>query len=200
MFVSAFVAASSMTGCGGGGGGSGGTGGTGAAGGAGASGGAGGVGGVGGSGGMPNTACYDYSGFDGTMPAVSFKTDVLPIFQRSCGVSSSCHGDPNMPNENRPYLGPNKSTTATADDIQILLAGIVDVTSFYEPKMSIVATGDPANSFLMYKLDDTLECDTLQCSSSKDCGGIMPQGAEVPLELEERDLVRRWIAQGAKND
>lgn len=173
----------STTGCDGGGG----------SGGAGGSGGSGGTGGSGGS-----SACFDYSSFDGTSPAVSFQTDVLPFFQNSCGVSTGCHGDINQPNENRPYLGPNKMTTATADDITAIFAAIVDVSSYYEPGMSLVKPGEPENSFLMYKLDDTLECDKLQCSANNDCGGIMPQGAQMPMA--ERENVRLWIAQGAQNN
>ena len=94
----------------GGTGATGGTAGTGGTGGAGATGGTASTGGSGGAGGAPDTACFDYSGFDGMMPVVSFKSDVLPIFQQSCGVSASCHGDPSVPNENRPYLGPNAAT------------------------------------------------------------------------------------------
>lgn len=167
----------------------------------GGSGGAGGDGGggAGGTGGGGAVECFDYSKFDGTTPAVSFKDDVLPIFQRSCGTSTSCHGDPNAPNENRPYLGPNKATTATADDITIILGGIVGVSAFYEPKMSIVAEGDPEHSFLMYKMDAELTCATLECAATKDCGVRMPQGNDT-LAQDELDLVRRWIAQGAKNN
>ena len=158
----------------------------------------GGAGGSGGSGGGSAAACFDYSSIDLTTPTVSFKTDVLPFFQNSCGVSTGCHGDINQPNENRPYLGPNKMTTATADDITAIFAAIVDVSSYYEPGMSLVKPGEPENSFLMYKLDDTLECDKLQCSANNDCGGIMPQGAQMPMA--ERENVRLWIAQGAQNN
>ncbi|MEZ4315197.1 MAG: hypothetical protein R3F14_44850, partial [Polyangiaceae bacterium] len=125
--------------------------------------GGGGSGGAGGGGGG-DSSCFDYSSFDGTAPAVGFKADVLPLFQRSCGVSTSCHGDINMPNENRPYLGPNKDATATDAEIDAIFAAIVDVGSFYEPGMSIVKSGDPENSFMMYKLDGTLECAALTCA------------------------------------
>lgn len=156
--------------------------------------------GGGGTGGSGGSACFDYSKFDGTTPAVSFQTDVLPVFQRSCGVASSCHGDITSPNENRPYFGPNKDTTATQADIDAIFADVVDVGSFYEPGMMIVKTGDPENSFLMYKLDDTLGCDALSCAGNKACGAMMPQGASEPLALAERDAIRRWIAQGAQKN
>ena len=158
-------------------------------------GGGGGSGGEGGSGGSGEATCFDYSSFDGTSPTVSFKDEVLPLFQRSCGITTGCHGDPNQPDDKRPYLGPKKTITATADDIAIIRGAIIDVTSYYEPTMSIVASGDPEKSFLMHKIDFTLECDLLTCG--KDCGVAMPQGNEEPLALAERNLVRRWIAQGA---
>jgi hypothetical protein len=175
--VSALAAAAASTaGCGGGGGGS------------------------GGSGGSEAPICYDYSKFDGTKPEVSFKTDVLPILQRSCGLSANCHGDAGKPFEDRPYLGPNKEVTATAVDIEQIITGLVGVSAYYEPSMSIVAEGDPEHSFMMYKLDFALECDKLKCAEGKDCGTNMPQGNKDPLALDERDLIRRWIAQGAQNN
>src|SRR5215213_3490050 len=80
-------------GCDGGGGASG----SGASGSAGSSGASGSAGSGGASGSAPDPNCFDYSSFDATMPVVSFKDDVLPIFQRSCGISTSCHGDASAP-------------------------------------------------------------------------------------------------------
>lgn len=157
----------------------------------------GGGGGDGGSGGSGEAICFDYSTFDGTSPTVSFKDEVLPIFQRSCGITTGCHGDPNPTDEKRPYLGPKKTITATDEDIATIRGAIIDVTSYFEPTMSIVTTGDPEKSFLMHKMDGTLKCELLTCAEAKDCGVAMPQGNEEPLALAERDLVRRWIAQGA---
>jgi hypothetical protein len=184
--VAALGAASiSTAGCGGGGG-------------SGGNGGDGGSGANGGSGAGASAACFDYAKIDLTSPAVSFKTDVLPIFQRSCGLTTGCHGDPLSPNENRPYLGPKKSVTATADDIMKIRADIIDQPSYFEISMDIVEPGDPEHSFLMHKLDFTLKCDeVLDCVSKKECGVAMPQGNDEPLALDERNLVRRWIAQGA---
>lgn len=163
------------------------------------SGGAGGGGGSGGGGaGGGASACFDYSKFDAMSPTVSFKTDVLPFFQQSCGISTSCHGDINMPDDKRPYLGPNKDTTAMQSDIDAIMASIVGVQSYYEPGMPIVKAGEPENSFLMYKLDGTFDCDKLTCGN--DCGALMPQGVSDPVEQTSRDAVRRWIAQGAQNN
>ncbi len=183
VFAALSGAAFQAAGCGGGGG----------------SGGSGGSGGGGGSGGSPSN-CRDYSGFDGTTPAVSFKTDVLPVFQRSCGVSTQCHGDASVPFQDRPFFGPNKNTTATADDIAKIIAGSVGVPSALETSMPIITAGDPEHSFLMYKMDGEVLCGKLDCASTDACGGIMPQGATEPLATAERTAIRRWIAQGAANN
>ena len=154
--------------------------------------------GTGGGGGA--ATCPDYSNFDGTTPAVSFKADVLPILQRSCGLAVSCHGDSSMPFKDRPYFGPNKKDMATDADIMAIFAGSVGVDSYVNPGMMIIKAGDPENSFLMYKLDDQLECDKLTCAATKACGGFMPSTSLTILEQTERDAIRRWIAQGAKNN
>ena len=86
------------------------------------------------------------------------------------------------------------------NDIAAIMAGIVHVPSYFEPDMSIVASGDPEHSFLMHKLDHTLDCSLLQCAEPNDCGGTEPQGSPDPLPESNRASIRRWIAQGAKND
>jgi hypothetical protein len=149
--------------------------------------------------------CFDYACYgDGKAPAVAFKTDVLPIMRRSCGTGGvSCHGmSPGT--DKQPFLGvPLKD--AMGNDIEITQADIdlifeknVDVVSFTAPTMKVIAPGSPATSFLMHKMDDSLECSELECTGGK-CGLVMPY-AGPRLEFAERDIVRRWIAQGAKND
>ena len=64
-------------------------------------------------------------------------------------------------------------------------------------RSKIVAPGDPGKSFLMHKMDNSLKCETLTCGAK--CGGSMPLGSPT-LSQDQRDTVRRWIAQGAKND
>jgi hypothetical protein len=161
------------------------------------SGGSAGSGGSGGAGGA--AACFDYSTFDKTMPTVSYKTDVLPIFQRSCGVGgASCHGDPNASNQKQPFIALPKAMMMTADDIKKFRAANIGVASFSEPDMSLIAAGDPEHSFLMYKLDFELKCSKLKCGT--DCGDGMPRGNDNPLAQNERDAIRRWIAQGAQDN
>lgn len=149
--------------------------------------------GGGGGGGNSPDVCAPYAtpaGFDLTTPKVSFKGDVLPIFEVSCGLSSSCHGTPNGPRE---FLG---SKTVTSDPTTIL-AGIVGVASADLPAMSFVKAGDDQNSFLMHKIDGD-EC-TLNAQCGGNCGVSMPQDSPL-LPVASRDVVRRWIAQGALNN
>jgi hypothetical protein len=50
----------------------------------------------------------------------------------------------------------------------------------------------------MHKVDNTLSCSVVTCDGSA-CGVAMPQ-AGTTLPQAQRDTIRRWIAQGAKND
>ena len=146
-------------------------------------------------GGAPAGNCFDYASFSGDSPAVTFSGDVLPIFQRSCGVSgSSCHGS-EAGTSDRPFLGPPMTATTTPAQIAAIRVQNVGVPSTKEPGMSRIAAGDAANSFLMHKMDATFECEDLTCASDKSCGAVMPLGQA--LAQGERDIVRRWILQGA---
>jgi hypothetical protein len=144
-----------------------------------------------------NDPCYDYSAF--TPTAAHFGADVLPIFQRSCGISTSCHQTQNNTNKNQPYLGPAKDNVATAAEKKAIIAGIVGVKSVGEPEMNNVTAGDPDASFLMHKLDG-VECTKLACAAKKTCGTLMPQGSSTPMDAAERDTIRSWIKNGAAND
>ncbi len=160
----------------------------------------------GGGGDSPANGCFDYTGFDGMTPTVTFKADVLPIFRTSCGLSASCHQSQTPPLPAEQYLGPSLSMPApTAAQIASILSGIVGVKSVDEPDMDVVAPGDPAHSFMMYKLDgdptnvNGLTCPNLKCAANMSCLLAMPSGGPQ-LPSTERDTIRRWIAQGAKND
>ncbi|WP_437928148.1 hypothetical protein WMF37_02550 [Sorangium sp. So ce291] len=141
------------------------------------------------------SACFDYSKFDGETPEVSFTADVLPVFQRSCSFSSTCHGA-EAGSAGFAYLGPGLSEQATPAQVDAIVAQNVGVASRSPSGMPRIAAGDPANSFLMHKLDDTLSCGDLECAPDS-CGAPMPFGGE-PLPAAERDAIRRWIQQGAK--
>ena len=146
----------------------------------------------------PYVSCADL-----TTPTVSFAADIVPIFQPSCAIAgSTCHGTPDVATtQARPYLGSFDGGT----DASFVVQGLVGVMSNENPTMSTVKAGDPANSFLMHKLDgDQCTLNELKaCVATKtqytDCGQQMPYSSP-PLDEATRDTIRRWIAQGAKNN
>ncbi len=143
--------------------------------------------------------CFEYDCFVQLEEPVSFRTDVLPIFEQSCSLSASCHGNPTSPETAdgyQPYLG-EVDPEVTPSDIDLIFATIVGQDS-HDATMRIVAIGDPERSFLMHKMDGDLECPDLQCTDG-DCGDSMPQGSST-LPRATRDIVRTWIAQGAMNN
>jgi hypothetical protein len=134
-------------------------------------------------------------------PVVSFKADVVPLFQMSCSLSSSCHsemlGGPSLL-----YLG--GPLTMPPDPAGIYKATI-NVNSLELPTMVYIKPGDVENSYLMHKMDGDL-CQFTTCSQNPIpmCGVVMPM-AGCALEAtgggpNPRDVVRRWIAQGAQNN
>jgi hypothetical protein len=137
--------------------------------------------------------CFDYARFDSTMPAASFRADVLPTFRSSCGLSANCHGNPaGMPGQ--PYLGP-KTTDPDPSDTEItsILAGL-GANATKEPSMRLVVAGKPEDSFLMHKTDGAT-CDRLACAAGGTCGTAMPPTGLI--DEASRNKIRRWIAQGA---
>jgi hypothetical protein len=141
--------------------------------------------------------CFDYSRFETAAPAVGFRTDVLPIFQRSCGVSgASCHGAESN-TAGKTFLGPPLGAEVTDAQLVAIQSQNVGVASTIEPGMQRIAAGDPEKSFLMHKIDGKFSCDLLSCAP--DCGDPMPRGGDPGgLPAGERDTIRRWIAQGAR--
>ena len=135
--------------------------------------------------------CSDYTppaSFDALNPTVSFARDVMPIFGEGCAFAS-CHGSASG-NTNGVFLG--------GTDPARVHQAIVDVRSSKLPTMSFVKAGDPRESFLLRKMDGSHCVLDAQCTGN-DCGQSMPRNDDT-LSLDERDTIRRWIAQGAKND
>lgn len=141
--------------------------------------------------------CFDYACYEAGATR-SFRQDVLPIFENSCALTASCHGDPSSPDPAsgyRPYLGePNQEVTPS--DVPKILSLIVGQDS-HAASMKIVDPGKPESSFLMNKLDGDLECASLTCTAS--CGTPMPQTGDL-LPRDQRDIVRDWIKQGAQDN
>ena len=142
----------------------------------------------------PFVSCADL-----TTPTVSFAADIVPIFQPSCGIAgSTCHGTTSSEQESL-YLG----TVDGGTDAGFVVKGLVGVASLEDPTMVLVKASDPANSYLMHKLDGDQCTLATSCATSgtqyTDCGQQMPYSSP-PLDESTRDTIRRWIAQGAQNN
>jgi hypothetical protein len=129
-----------------------------------------------------------------TQPSVSFRSDLMKVFNASCGASS-CHGQTGAPAGGL-FLG---LESARGGDAAMVRAGLVGHAAAELPSMPLVTAGDPEHSYLMHKLDGDQCAFAAQCSGG-DCMTFMPQGAQQPLPVETRDQVRRWIASGAGDD
>lgn len=122
-------------------------------------------------------------------PPVDFAADVAPLFAQSCAFSS-CHGSKGSAGNHGLFLG-----AKNADEIALAKSGLAGASRAL-PSMPYVTPGDPEKSFVMRKLDgDTCVFDS-QCEGGS-CGKSMPSGNDL-LPEATRDVVRRWIAQGAK--
>ena len=142
---------------------------------------------------------------DLSMPTVSFAKDVMPIFLATCAIGGgSCHGDPSVVASSRPFLGYIGADDAGGASSGAIPMGLVGAKSTEDLSMNLVTPGDPAQSFLMHKMDGD-QCTLLsECnvpmSYRPNCGVFMPYQAPTILDTEMRDTVRRWIQQGAANN
>lgn len=134
----------------------------------------------------PN-ACHDdvvAADFDRTTPT-SFARDVMPIFRTSCAFSS-CHGESS---------GAANGIVLAGSDAPAVRQALLATKATSLPTMPLVTPGDTAKSFLLRKIDGTQCALDAQCEG-RSCGESMPQG-EGLLPVATRDVIRRWILQGA---
>lgn len=155
---------------------------------------------TGGSGGQSCTSDLDDQGcFDTScwteVEGRSFRADVLPIFERSCSLSSACHGDAASPATSagyRPYLG-NVDEQSNPSDIAAIRAVLIGQKS-PSSALSLIEPGRPEDSYVMHKVDGSLDCGRAACGDL--CGQAMPDPNGL-LPRTDRDALRDWIAQGA---
>jgi hypothetical protein len=147
--------------------------------------------------------CTAYTSTADLSQPVSFSKDVMPLLHASCG---GCHksGMNMTPHSLELVLG-----DAGVEEPSGLLQKLVGAKSVEAPEMDLVAPGDPANSYLMHKLDNdqctlAAECNAGSLGSKyPDCGNAMPPvAASAPPKLSSatRDIVRAWIHQGAQDN
>lgn len=143
----------------------------------------------------PAAACSAYvvpAGTDLTT-VTSFKKDVLPILVQSCAFTS-CHGEPNGTN-NGIFLGLKPPATS---DTAMVVAGMVNAKAKELPAMNFVTPSDPTNSYVMHKIDGD-NCVYDKMCTDGTCQKTMPMGGDLLL-VAQRDIIRRWIAQGAQDN
>jgi hypothetical protein len=109
---------------------------------------------------------------------VSLRTDLLPIFDRSCAFSS-CHGSG------------SKNGVSLKGDATTIRMRLVGVKASHA-SMDYVTAGAPEQSFLMRKLEGSL------CGLD-DAGERMPKDNDA-LSTSELALFRGWIAAGADDN
>ena len=115
---------------------------------------------------------------------MSFTAAVAPIIEKNCSIAA-CHADAQL------SLG----IFLPKDVAQIYKALLAPATG--NLKLDFVKAGKPDDSFVMRKLDGT-HCSLDNDCVKKSCGSEMPPGE--PLSVDDRNTIRRWIAQGAKNN
>jgi len=154
-----------------------------------------------------SSAGQQMGGCDTTTP-VSFSSDVIPVFQMSCTLSSVCHGQMGNAAEEDLYLGENMGTT-NASTVYGMLVG---VTAKEDPAMNLVTAGSTDNSFLWHKVNGdqgnfAADCSKASmmcedCDSTSPCGGLMPYLGESLATDSPQYLctIQSWILQGAMNN
>lgn len=132
------------------------------------------------------------SDLDLTTPTISFKSQVMGVLNSNCG-STMCHGNPTEPTGGM-FLGDSGMQGADSD---AAYAQLVGVASHENTGMMRVVAGAPQSSYLMHKLDGD-QCLFDMACGSMGCQQNMPMGFE--MSIDQRDTIRRWISQGAKNN
>lgn len=152
-----------------------------------------------------------------TSSTVSFKNDIIPLFQLSCTLSAVCHGQMNNAAEENLYLGENAGGT----NVDTVYKGLVGAAAVENPMQSLITAGSLENSFLWHKVhvDSSAnfvdlnsssllnECAPTammsgacsNCGSPTYCGAGMPY-LSVPLEDSQLCLLQNWILAGAQNN
>ena len=156
---------------------------------------------------------YDSATGDGATgcgaAAVSFKSDVIPVFQMSCTLTSVCHGQMGNVGEESLYLGENQGAT----DANAVYGMLVGVAAKEDPSMPLVTANSTDNSYLYHKLlgdQNTLAASCMKaasmcspdCNPQQPCGGLMPYSGELLSATDPAFLctIKTWIDTGAQNN
>jgi hypothetical protein len=147
---------------------------------------------------------FDYKAY--TAPGTAGLTltkDVAPIFQASCATLITCHGSKGATPGQDPQLGPIM-IMPTAAQLMTIHDGLVGQSSAQATTLKYVVATDPANSYLMKKIEGRSNCESLTCVTVKGqsaslpaCGDKMPAKPNEPLAPAQISIIRDWIKGGA---
>lgn len=118
------------------------------------------------------------------MTSASFKDDVVPILATNCALAA-CHSSKES----------NLGIHLTYDKAQLYAELQKSSPTPGYGNAKFVVPGKPEESFLMAKMDGT-QSKLPACSGG--CGAEMPPGELIAQK--DRDVVRAWIKNGAKDD
>jgi hypothetical protein len=122
---------------------------------------------------------------DAAATGQSFRADVIPIMRRWCS-NSSCHA--------------NKATTLGVefpiDDPSALYAQLQRESPMAKGAKFVVP-GDPSKSFFYAKIEGNQGDPQFKCNPVG-CGETMPPGTK--MASQDREVIKRWILAGAKDD
>jgi hypothetical protein len=154
---------------------------------------------------------WDAGAYDGGAcgsAAVSFGTDIMPIFRSGCTLSSVCHGQVGNAGEEDLYLGDYAGGTSPS----VVYQRLVGVRSKEDPSMDLVTSGNLSSSYLWHKVygdqnsnpavasgcaNAASQCD--DCTPSAPCGAMEPYLGES-LPTADLCAIQNWIGQGAQNN
>jgi hypothetical protein len=115
---------------------------------------------------------------------ISFERQLAPLLAQSCAAERGCHGDEPAHSIDLDLREDRAGASLVAHPSQVR-AGAV-----------LVAPGDPANSFLLAKLDGRLG-PTEGKQMPLDAATGAPVNVHSPQDIELRTLVEEWIRAGA---
>ncbi len=147
--------------------------------------------------GSSGSGCLDFAT---AKSGASFKSDVMPIFQRSCNFSACHNSEASTPQEGLGLGAPN-GITQTDDELKAVRDAIVGATS-ERSSLAMVEAGSPETSWLMAKIaySKFTACAAISdtCAPAG-CGTRMPLNSPA-LDAADVDTIAGWIKDGALNN
>jgi len=135
--------------------------------------------------------------------------DATPLFVMLAGLYFERTGDDAALVELWPAVEAALAWMDGDGDAGAIVMGIVGVKSVEDPSMNIVTAGDPANSYMMHKIDGDMCSIMSMCAPmstslptavTMPCGVQMPYQVGQPLTGAQSATIWNWIAQGANNN